>query len=548
MRTSPRGGHGPRLLPLLVLTAAVALVAFTAWLGPQLAAWTRTGDWPALGFWPAQGALIRAITGTAHPTASYPPALRGQLPVPAVFWTVQTLLVTIELSLITIAARALDVRASRPVSDRRWWQLRGARPRAFARAHTIGGLLVDGPDPGRIVIGRYGHPGRLLAVQDNVQTIVVAAPRSGKTSGVIIPTLLEHAGPCVNTSVRTDVVNNTIGRRRQVGRVWVWDPFGKDTDGWDPLQGCEDWEHALLVARWLGHAMRLGANHSQEYFDQEAEGLTAPLLHAAAIDPGRCVLDVYRWILAREQDEPRQILRRAGAADAQERLGNVYAYTERQRDGIIGTAAVQLKVYGHPAAARTATRHNGVTPELLFAAGQANSLYVVAGREHQQLLAPLVVTLLSSLLHHLAQNENHNGHGLWPAALFALDETANIAPLEDLPQILATSLPSARFLTVWHSVAQIHRHYGEPAAAELLALSQAKVFLGSITDGHTVTELTRLLGPRATEQNQNPEILTAQALQRTTAGEGLLIHTHQPPTFYRQRRYYNDRALTALAA
>jgi hypothetical protein len=34
----------------------------------------------------------------------------------------------------------------------------------------------------------------------------------------------------------------------------------------------------------------------------------------------------------------------------------------------------------------------------------------------------------------------------------------------------------------------------------------------------------------------------------TTAGEGLLVHTDQPPTFYRQRRYYNDAVLSALAA
>ena len=33
-----------------------------------------------------------------------------------------------------------------------------------------------------------------------------------------------------------------------------------------------------------------------------------------------------------------------------------------------------------------------------------------------------------------------------------------------------------------------------------------------------------------------------------TAGEGLLVHTDQPPAFYRQRRYYNDSALSALAA
>jgi type IV secretory pathway TraG/TraD family ATPase VirD4 len=158
-----------------------------------------------------------------------------------------------------------------------------------------------------------------------------------------------------------------------------------------------------------------------------------------------------------------------------------------------------------------------------------------------------VVTLISSLLHHLAEEENRTGQGLRPPAMFALDETANIAPLQDLPQILATSLPSARFLTIWHSIAQMHRHYGQAAAAELLALSQAKLFLGSITDGHTVTELTRLLGRRASEQHQNPEILTAQALQRTTAGEGLLIHTHHPPTFYRQRRYYDDPALAAVS-
>jgi hypothetical protein len=71
---------------------------------------------------------------------------------------------------------------------------------------------------------------------------------------------------------------------------------------------------------------------------------------------------VYRWILQRERDAPGSILRDVRADDAIERLSNVYAYTERQRDGIIGTAAVQLKTYGRPGAARTATRDGGMTP------------------------------------------------------------------------------------------------------------------------------------------------------------------------------------------
>ncbi len=535
-----------RLLILLALGGCLATVSLVAWVGPQLAAWVHVGHWPALGFWQAQGALLRALLGS-HPAAAYPAAIRRGLPAGWELWTIQALLTIAVLSLAGVALRELAARASRPVLDRSWWQLRGARPRSFGTSRTIRQLLVTGPDPERIIVGRYRRSGRLLAVGANIQAVVIAAPRSGKTSGVVIPALLEHGGAVVNTTVRTDVLHATSARRRRLGRVWVWNPFGDTTDSWDPLHGCEDWEHSLLVARWLGHAVSLGATHTQEYFDQEAEGLTAPLLHAAALDAGQSIVDVYRWTLQRERDAPESILRDVHADDAIERLKNVYSYTERQRDGIIGTAAVQLKAYGHPGAARTASREHGLTPERLFGPEETNTLFIVAGREHQQLLAPLVVTLLSSLLHHLAQTENRNGQGLYPPALFALDETANIAPLEDLPQILATSLPSARFVTVWHSVAQMHRHYGPAAAAEILALSQAKVFLGSITDGHTVAELTRLLGQRATERNQHPEILTAQALQRTIAGEGLLVHTDQPPTFYRQRRYYTDRALTSLA-
>lgn len=440
---------------------------------------------------------------------------------------------------------------SRPAADRRWWQLRGRRPHDFGRYRTLRQLTVERPTAQRVVIGRFARPAALLAVEPNVQMLYVAAPRSGKTSGGVIPAVLEHGGASVNTSVKTDVVDATVRRRRRIGQVWVWDPFGAETDAWDPLQGCEDWGHALLVARWLGTAVRLGQNSSQEYFDQEAEGLTAPLLHAAAHAPGKTIVDVYQWVITREVDEPKAVLERLEAIDVLQRLDNVYSYTERQRDGIIGTAAVQLKAYGHPAVARTARRGEGVTPERLFAEGAANTLYIVAGREHQQLLAPLVVTMLSSLLFFLSERENRTGLGLDPPALFALDETANIAPLQALPQILATSLSAGvRFLTVWHSVAQIRGRFGADAAAEILALSQAKVFLGSITDQHTRQELVELLGqqqqPDGDRGGRPPDVLTAQALQRTSNGEGLLIHGDLPPVFFRQRRHYEDAELKRL--
>jgi hypothetical protein len=532
---------------LAVLTVAAIVVA---WSVPAAAAWAHSGRLPSLGVVDALRALGEPELRSGDPAAAYPAGVRVLLPGAWGFWTSGVLLWVTITAAVVAAAREVEVRMSRPTADRRWWQLRGRRPHEFGRYRTARELAVNGPSPERVIVGTFARPAALLAVQPNVQVLLVGAPRSGKTSAGLIPPLLEHTGPAVTTSVRTDVVRETEARRRRLGEVWVWDPFGERSDGWDPLAGCERWEHALLVARWLGHAVRLGPGHTQEYFDQEAEGLTAPLLHAAAHSADRTIVDVYRWILGRARDEPERILTDLGAADALERLRNVYGYTERQRDGIIGTAAVQLKAYGHPAAARTAARADGVSPEALFAPGAANTLYIVAGREHQRLLASLVVTMICSLLFYVAERENRSGRGLDPPALFALDETANIAPLQDLPQILATSLPSVRFLTVWHSVAQLRRHFGVDAAAEILALSQAKVFLGSITDHHTRQELVELLGRRQADDDggRPADVLTAQALQRTGNGDGLLVHGELPPVFFRQRRHYQDADLQRLKA
>ena len=149
------------------------------------------------------------------------------------------------------------------LADRRWYHVfLGRRPQAFGRYRSVKPLLVDGRAPERVIVGRIGKPPALIAVQNEVQICAIAAPRSGKTSGLVTPALLEHDGPAVTTSTKTDVVLATRARRERIGEAFVWDPFGQRSHCWDPLQGCESWAHALLVARWLGHAVQLGQSAS----------------------------------------------------------------------------------------------------------------------------------------------------------------------------------------------------------------------------------------------------------------------------------------------
>ena len=554
---SPRTPAQQQEFALLVLIGSVVAIAAVAaivpWVLAVAAAWLHSGRLPGLSLADALHAAISGELWSSDPAAAYPADTARLLPGAWGYWSTAALLAVTAAATIVAAAREIDARMGRTIADRRWWQLfLGRKPRAFGRYQTVKELIVTEPSADRVIVGTIAKPAALIAIEDQVQICAIAAPRSGKTSGLVAPAVLEHAGPVVTTSTKTDVVAATLERRARIGEALVWDPFGPETCSWDLLQGCEDWGHALLVARWLVAAMQLGTSSSSQYFDAAAQELAAPLLHAAALGSEHTMLNVYRWVRDTKLEIPKRVLKSVGNDDALARLDSVYALNARQRDGITGTLQVQLTAYGHPAAARTARRSpGGITPDRLFD-GAPNTVYLVAGREHQRMLAPLVITMLCSLLYAASERENRTSRPLDPQALFALDETAQIAPLQDLPQILSVSLSSGiRFLTVWHSLAQIRERYGPDAAATLLALSQAKVFLGSITDDITRQELVHLLGQQPLEHDGHThwrDTLTAQALQRLQDGQGLLVHGELPPVFFTQRRWYSDPGLLRLLA
>jgi hypothetical protein len=517
-----------------VAIAALALGAVMAWGCAIVAGWVHSGDVPRLALGEAVQAAVSPDFWSADPAAAYPTDVQRLLPGGWGFWSTAALLLILIAATIVAAMKEIAERMAQPVADRRWYHIfRGRRPQAFGRYRIVkGALVVDAPQPERVIVGTIANPPALIAVQEHAQICAIATPHSGATSGLIAPAVLEHEGPVVTTSVKRDVMRATLARRQRMGETYVWDPFGDYSNAWDPLYGCEEWSHALTVARWLGHALAFGETDSAEYYDEAAQELSAPLLHAAALSRDRTIVDAYRWVRDRDVETPAGILTDAGAQDAAARLRGVYGFNERRRDAIISAVQFQLKAYGHPAVARTARRGRGITPEALFD-GRANTIYVVAGREHQRLLAPLVVTMLSSLVHYAYELEQHERRRISPPALFALDETAQIAPLQELPQILAVSHDiGMRFVTVWHSLAQMRERYGMESAAEILAVSQAKIFLGSMTDEATRHELLRLLGKGADEHDGT----TAQALQRLRGGQGLLIHSEMPPLFFTQRR------------
>jgi type IV secretion system protein VirD4 len=534
-----------------LIAGVLAVLGLVLWAMPAAVVWIYDGHAPR---------LIPAIAGTVklighhlftHPRSAYPPALRHQMPTGAAWWAPAGWAIgTLAALAYAVWRRIEDVRTS-PSLGQSTGKLRGSKPRSWARRSDLKPLAVSRPKGERFTLGRLG--GQLLATDPEDHVAVIAPTRAGKTTRFVIPWLLEHHGPAIVTSTKTDVLHATRAWREKQGRVWVWDPFGSESVGWTPLAGCDEWQYALCQAQWLADAAQQGESEIAAYWRGEAARLLAPLMHAAArIEHGhiRHVLD---WVDSQDVTTPSGMLERLKADQALIQLRGIDALDSRNRGSIFMSAGSLLAAYRLPDVQRTARRE--LDTEAFFD-GRPNTLYLVASSRQQRLLTPLAVALVSSLLHAAAERSNQSG-ALSPTLRVLLDETANIAPLRDLPGHLSQAAGHGiRIATMWQSLAQAKHRYG-PAVDELLANSTAKLYLGPVTDTTTRNHITGLLGdePVATtvehegdrQGKSSSEIwrpkASAASLQQLDGDRALLIAGRNPPAVIRTSAWWENRQL-----
>ena len=225
--------------------------------------------------------------------------------------------------------------------------------------------------------------------------LVIGPPRSGKTSGVIIPTVSAHRGPVVVTSTKPDVLSATRNVREASGTVWQFDPTGQaplvagaSRLRWSPLTCSLDWDGALLMARAMVQAGSVGAGVTDgDHWARRSQALLAGLLHAAATG-GESMGTLVGWVSGHELDLPAGLLSaHASTPLALQALDGIAAVEDRERSAIFSTTAGALDAYSSQAALEATEQPN-------FYAGRFvrsnDTIYIHAPAEHQHLAAPLV--------------------------------------------------------------------------------------------------------------------------------------------------------------
>jgi len=337
---------------------------------------------------------------------------------------------------------------------------------------------------------------------------VIGGPGSGKTRGVIIPAVLAHPAPVVAVSTKPEVLAHTWRARTHQGSVTVFDPaglglaeqYGLVQLRWSPTDSAGDYEAAMVTARAMIRTAAKG--RGDDHWTERAGVLLGVYLHAAALaELG--MLDVLHWVLASDVAAPAAYLPAGGTPAAV--LAGLEATPDKERGGIFSTAAGVLGAYQSESAIRSATPAPDTAGAVwslhgeAFASGVADTIYVVAPAARQDLLAPVIVGLLTAVreatyavsaqLVRSGRSERRD-----PPVLLALDEAANIAPLPDLPALCSEAGgQGVQIMPVFQDLSQARQRWGQEGEG-LLSLLSSVVVLPGIRDRASLELISMLIG------------------------------------------------------
>ncbi|MGI8864937.1 MAG: type IV secretory system conjugative DNA transfer family protein [Solirubrobacteraceae bacterium] len=546
---------------MLALIGSVLGLAGLVWLWGGIAGALFGAGWPGVDLAQLLAVLARLPTRLTNPASAWPALARPSLPDASGFYAALGLL----LAAVAGARLALS-RAG-------WlgWPRRGEGGARWATARELRPLRSRSSGAARLALGRHG--GRLLHAEQRHALVAFGPPQSGKSAGLAIPALLEWSGPAVASSIKTDLLGATVRRRRELGRVFVFDPFGLagvQAHTWSPLRQARTWDGALEVAWRLAAAGELDRRSVEggDFWALAAEQRLAPLLYAASVT-GAKIDTVVRWVYgqgSRELDEA--LAQAAGQAANEDELADAHAaydgvrafemQADRTRSSIEATAQALLRAYRFTRVARSAASCEITADGLL---DEAATLYLIGDAKASKLLRPIFLALLSEVVDRAYERATVAGGALERPLLLCLDEAGNVAPLPNLAEIASTA-PShnIQLVSIFHDLAQARTRYGQQAET-VVNSHRARMLLPGVADLETLRYFAGLVGEeeardftrttgaggttRSSARRRRP-LIAPEALRQLPQGQALLLYGRIAPAMIRLRMWFADRRMARL--
>lgn len=274
---------------------------------------------------------------------------------------------------------------------------------------------------------------------------VLYAPRESRHP-TATQAIRDAEGPALVVTSNPAIWQDTKDARAKLGPVHVYDPTHLcDTPArlhWSPIAGCETKETAKARAQALLAPIRPTAKIDRAVADV-AETLLRSYLHAAAID-ARTIRHVHRWCQGTQVQDAVKTLRtnpKAAPGSAGELEAALTAHAERRDIAQeLTSRALSALFTVNIREACTPNRNDALALDSFVYEG--GTLYVVGESIEDPRTDPGAMPLLTALTSSVVERGRHmaersSSGRLDPPLTLVLDDVAAVAPLPQLPELLA---------------------------------------------------------------------------------------------------------------
>lgn len=451
---------------LLVSILAFLLgMTFLVWSATGLAGWFAHGAWPHAVTFARTPLALRHLIGQPHDVpGAWPDTPADQLSGYGLFWGlfIGQLMVLLVMTIFVMGTWA------------RWRAVR-ARRRAGVYAKPAPAPIpapVPEPTPAQLEVPVQRpapEPTELLPAEAEAEQPVSAAlAADGKRLGgwetnraagalILAPAETRHPtatqavrdaeGPALVVTSNPTIWSETKDARAKLGPVLLYDPSHLcDTPArlhWSPSTGCEDKATAASRAVALLSPVRPTAKVDQAMADV-AETLLRSYLHAAAVE-GKAFRHVHRWAQGSQVQDAVRALRtnpKAASGAAGELEAALTSHPERRDIAQELTARALSSLFTvNVRESCTPNRSDALTLDSFV--NEGGTLYVVGEPIEDPKANPGAMPLLTALASSVVERgrrmaERSSSGRLDPPLTLVLDDVAAVAPLPQLPELLAT--------------------------------------------------------------------------------------------------------------
>lgn len=382
--------------------------------------------------------------------------------------------------------------------------------RAVASQASRLGVVADSPG---LPIGRMVRGNAWLFSSWEFVCLMIAGPRTGKTTAWLVPRILVAPGAVLATSNKRDIVDVTRLERSRSGRTWVFDPqgiAGEDQSWWwNILAGVKNPVEAISLAEVFIDSQRDPGATKDAFFDGASKDLVAALVLAAALG-GRDIRMVHEWLTRPLDDEPVMILERAGQMMTAQSLRGMMNLPAETRGGVYGGASQTMSFLLNDEALRWVlppTVKDGENDMMEFRptdfVASTDTLYCLS-QEGRGSASPIVTALTVAVIEAALEHAKTQPGGRLALPLFvALDEAANVCRWRELPDLYShfgsRGIVVDTLLQSWSQGVSV---WGDAGMNKLWSAANVKAYGGGVSEDKFLQSLSTLIGMEYVNQVQ----------------------------------------------